>query len=98
TGATDAATQTDVGTRVIAAYEQIIVRLHAARLPVFGATITPMCGPGQTYSDVERERTRLRVNNWIRQSGRFDAVVDFDAVVRDPANATQLKPEFNTGD
>jgi len=98
TAATTAAAQTDVGVRIVAAYEQLITRLHAARLPVFGATITPMCGPGQSYSDAERERTRQRVNAWIRSSGRFDAVVDFDAVVRDPANATQLAPEFNTGD
>jgi lysophospholipase L1-like esterase len=64
TGAVDAASQNDVGTRLIAAYEQIITRLHAARIPVFGATITALSGPGQGYSDAERERTRQRVNKW----------------------------------
>ena len=80
TAATDAAAQTDVGTRVIAAYAQMVARLHGAGIPVFGSTITPFCGPGQPYSDAERERTRLRVNEWIRESRCFDAVLDFDAV------------------
>ncbi|KAK8083744.1 SGNH hydrolase [Apiospora saccharicola] len=91
----------DLGTRLIAAYDQIITRCHAARLPVFGATITPFSGgaPGlQPYSDPERERTRQRVNAWIRGSGRFDAVVDFDALVRNASQPDQLSEAYNSGD
>ncbi|KAK8050654.1 GDSL-like Lipase/Acylhydrolase [Apiospora phragmitis] len=101
TAATDPTSQHAVGTQLIAAYEQILARLHAARLPVFGATITPFCGgaPGlQPYSDPERERTRQRVNAWIRGSGRFDAVVDFDALVRNSSRPDQLRDEYNSGD
>ncbi|KAK8087958.1 GDSL-like Lipase/Acylhydrolase [Apiospora hydei] len=101
TAVADPASQQAVGTRLIAAYDQILTRLHAARLPVFGATITPFCGgaPGlQPYSDPERERTRQRVNAWIRDSGRFDAVVDFDALVRNASRPDQLSDEYNSGD
>ena len=95
---TDAATQETVGTRLIGAYDQVISRLHTFGIPVFGATITPFSGPGQAYSDANREATRQRVNEWIRRGGRFDAVVDFDEAVRDPANATQLASAYNSGD
>ncbi|KAK7941257.1 uncharacterized protein PG986_013644 [Apiospora aurea] len=101
TAAADPASQQAVGARLIAAYDQILARLHAARLPVFGATITPFCGgaPGlQPYSDPERERTRQRVNAWIRDSGRFDAVVDFDALVRNASRPEQLGDAYNSGD
>lgn len=102
------AAQRDVGDRLLAAYDQMITMCHARGLPVFGATITPFGGVGQAYSDPERERTRQRVNAWIRGSSnsssssstgsRYDAVVDFDAVMRDPANATMLNPLYDSGD
>jgi lysophospholipase L1-like esterase len=98
TAAADPATQEAVGDRVIQAYDQMVARLHAAGIAVFGATITPMSGPGQVYGEPAREAERQRVNRWIRASGRFDAVVDFDAVVRDPKNGTMLRDEYNSGD
>lgn len=98
TAATDVASQTTVGNRLLAAYDQIISMVHAKGLPIFGATITPFGGDGQVYSDPNREATRQRVNAWIRSSGRFDAVVDFDAVVRDPSNHTILNPVYDSGD
>ncbi|KAK3711869.1 hypothetical protein LTR37_009387 [Vermiconidia calcicola] len=93
--------QTTIGDRLIQAYAQITTRVHAAGIPIFGATITPFgCYNStlQPYSDPIREETRLRVNDWIRNSGTFDAVVDFDAVLRDPRNSTQLAPWFDSGD
>lgn len=98
TAATDVASQQTVGDRLLAAYQQIIAQVHAKGLPIFGATITPFGGDGQAYSDPQREATRQRVNAWIRDSGRFDGVVDFDAAVRDAANATILNPAFDSGD
>ncbi|KAK4673191.1 hypothetical protein QC763_109650 [Podospora pseudopauciseta] len=86
------------GDRLIQAYEQIITRLHGRGIAVFGATITPMSGPGQAYGEPRREEQRVRVNRWIRTSGRFDAVIDFDKAVRDPKNETRLRPEYDTGD
>ncbi|KAJ6627909.1 extracellular GDSL-like lipase/acylhydrolase [Mycena sp. CBHHK59/15] len=95
--------QKDIGDRVIAAYKQIITRLHTAGIPIFAATITPFNAPAnessiQPYSNLIREATRQRVNAWIRTSGMFDAVIDFDKVVADPAIPSQLNPLFNSGD
>jgi lysophospholipase L1-like esterase len=98
TGATDEAAQNAIGDRMMLAFDQMIARLHGAGIAVFGATITPMSGPGQTYGDPVREKQRQRVNEWIRTSKRFDAVVDFDKVVRDPKNATMLRKEYDSGD
>ncbi|KAK4230576.1 SGNH hydrolase-type esterase domain-containing protein [Podospora fimiseda] len=98
TAATDASAQTSVGDRLISAYDQIVTRLHGHGIAVFGATITPMSGPGQAYGEGARESTRQRVNKWIRTSGRFDAVIDFDKAVRDPKNETMLRTEYDTGD
>ncbi|KAG8165450.1 hypothetical protein KVR01_005725 [Diaporthe batatas] len=100
TAAATAAAQQAVGDRLLAAYAQVIGLVHARGLPVFGATITPFGGNAsvQAYSDPAREVTRQRVNAWIRTSGRFDGVVDFDAAVRDPANGTMLSPLYDSGD
>ena len=100
--ATDAAQQA-IGDAVIGAMKQFVLRAHAAGLPMFGATITPMNAPGfnttlQPYSSPVREATRQRVNAFIRSGGWFDAVVDFDAVVRDPDAPSQLLEKFNSGD
>ena len=62
------------------AYEQIVVRAHAQGIRVYGATLTPF-GGNDGYDDPAgcREAARQAVNRWIRTSGRFDAVIDFDA-------------------
>ncbi|KAK4111914.1 lipolytic enzyme [Canariomyces notabilis] len=100
TTVSDGAAQAAVGDRLLQAYDQIITRLHGAGIAVFGGTITPMSGPGQAYGEggPAREEQRQRVNAWIRTSGRFDAVVDFDAALRDPKNHTQLAAEYDSGD
>ncbi|EJD40598.1 extracellular GDSL-like lipase/acylhydrolase [Auricularia subglabra TFB-10046 SS5] len=95
------AAQAAVADRLIGVFEQIISRVHTAGIPIFGATITPFGAPNssaQAYSDPVRETARQRVNTWIRTSGRFDAVIDFDKILRDPQNGTQLNPLFNSGD
>ncbi len=100
TAAPDPASQRDVEARLIQAYRQLIARLHALAVPVFAATITPFTGPDaarQPYSAAERERTRQNLNRWIRTSREFDAVVDFDAVLRDPHDAARLKPAYDSG-
>jgi len=84
---------------LIAAYEQIIVRAHAQGLRVYGATLLPF-GGNDMYDDPEghREAARQAVNRWIRTSGRFDAVIDFDRAVRDPSDPSRLRPEADEGD
>lgn len=91
--------QKQLAADLIAAYEQIIVRAHAKGLRVYGATLLPF-GGNAGYDDPAglREETRQVVNEWIRTSGRFDAVVDFDAVVRDPAEPRRLLPAADEGD
>ncbi|MEE1928308.1 SGNH/GDSL hydrolase family protein [Streptomyces sp. TRM 70351] len=91
--------QRDVAEQLIAAYDQIVTRAHAHGIRVYGATLTPF-GGNDMYDDAEgmREATRQTVNTWIRDSGRFDAVLDFDAAIRDPAHPDRLRPAADTGD
>ena len=86
----------EVAREVIAAYEQIIQRAHARNIRVYGATITPF--GGSFYASPAREANWQAVNHWIRTSGRFDAVIDFAAAVRDPAEPTCLSAESDCGD
>jgi lysophospholipase L1-like esterase len=81
---------------LIDGYEQLIARCHARGLRIVGATVTPQ--EGQRTATAEGEAIRQAVNAWIRTSGRFDAVVDFDAAVRDPGRPARLRPEFDPGD
>lgn len=76
-------------------YRQFIERAHDHGIRVVGATLTPYGGPGY-YTD-EGEKDRQAVNFWIRTSGEFDAVVDFDAVVRDPRDRSRLQTRFDPG-
>jgi lysophospholipase L1-like esterase len=93
------AAQAQVASDLISAYQQIITRAHAMGIRVYGATITPF-GGNTMYDDPAglRSQTRQTVNHWIRTSGAFDAVLDFDKVARDPANPNQILPAFDSGD
>jgi lysophospholipase L1-like esterase len=84
--------------RLLAAYQQIIVRAHAHGLRVYGATITPDGGSGFYHPDPLNEADRQAVNAWIRAAGHFDAFIDFDAAVRDPQQPDRLLPAFDCGD
>ncbi len=86
----------DVADRIIAAYQQFIARAHTHGLRIYGATITPF-GKSQ-YSSDATEAARQKVNTWIRTSGQFDAVVDFDKVTRDPSEPSQLAADVDSGD
>jgi lysophospholipase L1-like esterase len=77
-------------------YRQIIERAHIAGLRVMGATVMPE--EGVRLANERTEGIRQTVNRWIRAKGNFDAVVDFDAAVRDPQHPGKLRTEFNSGD
>jgi lysophospholipase L1-like esterase len=77
---------------MIAGYRQLIARGHARGLKVLAATITPY--EGAAYYAPEGEAVRQAINSWIRGGHEFDGVIDFDAVLRDPANPTQIKAAF----
>jgi lysophospholipase L1-like esterase len=84
---------------LIAAYSQIIERARARGIRVYGATIMPF--EGFTYAGYytpEGEADRQKVNTWMRTSGRFDAVIDFDAVTRDPERPSRLSAAIDGGD
>jgi lysophospholipase L1-like esterase len=72
--------------QLIDAMRTIAGRVHARHVRIVAATILPMCLPAGD----PREATRLAVNAWIRGTNSFDAVLDFDAVLRDPADPTQM--------
>ena len=76
--------------------QQVIDRAHAHGIKVIGCTLTPYEGAG--YARENGEAIRSAVNEWIRKSGAFDAVVDFEAATRDPNNPKRFKPEFDPGD
>ena len=81
---------------IIAAYGQLIVRARAHGLKVYGVTLTPF--EGAFYASPAGEADRQKVNAWIRKSGAFDAVLDFDAAWRDPAHPTQIAAPLHAGD
>lgn len=81
---------------VIKAYDQMIQRAHARSILVFGGTLTPF--EGSFYFDSIGEAERQRINEFIRHSGRFDAVIDFDEAMRDPLHPVRLAPELDSGD
>ena len=91
-GPTEVVTADDL----IRGYEQIIERAHEHGIKVIGATLTPYMGAG--YSSVAGEGVRAALNQWILTSHRFDGVIDFDAITRDPTHPTMLKPSVDHGD
>jgi lysophospholipase L1-like esterase len=84
--------------RMLAAYEQIIVRAHTAGITVMGATRLPFVGSNYYHPGPASERDRQAVNEWIRAPGHFDALIDFDEVTRDRQHPEQLLPAFDFGD
>lgn len=84
--------------RMEGAYAQMIVRAHAHGIRVIGATILPDGASKYYHPGPESEADRQAVNAWIREPGRFDGVVDFDKVMRDPANPRNLLPAYDSGD
>ena len=86
-----------------AGYRQLIAQAHSRGVRVVGATLTPFEGalPGTPLADYyqpDKDALRQRVNDWIRHSDAFDAVIDFDAVLRDPAHPARIASRFDSGD
>ena len=81
--------------RLIAAYEEVIDKAHAKGIKVFGATLLPI--QNSRKDTPANEATRQAVNKWIRESRRFDAVLDFEKVVQDPQNPLRIRRDL-TGD
>lgn len=84
--------------QIIAGYRTLIDRAHGASMAVIGATLPPFSGYASPYFSADNEAKRQAVNAWIRTSGAYDAVVDFDAALRDPASPDRLQPSLDSGD
>ncbi|MFT3691212.1 SGNH/GDSL hydrolase family protein [Paenirhodobacter sp.] len=89
--------------QMIAGYRQVIERARANNVRLIGATLPPFEGaltgtPLGNYYHPDKDALRQEVNRWIRESGAFDAIVDFDAVLRDPDHPARISPSFDSGD
>jgi len=91
-GVRNADAAASVAKGLIEAYKLMIDSAHSRGLKIYGATITPFKGNG--YYNQFSESCRNEVNGWIRTSGKFDAVFDFDYVVRNPADTISLMSSF----
>ena len=101
-GINDIGAESATATQLIQADQLIIAQAHAAGLPIYGATLVPFGGSnaqyGGNYGTTAGERQRQALNHWIRTSGAFDAVFDFDRALRDPSDPTRLLPAYDSGD
>ncbi len=77
---------------LIKSFKNMITLAHKKGLNIYGATIMPI--RGNNYYNESREKGRLYLNEWIRTSGEFDGVIDFDAIMRDPGQTDRLNPAY----
>ncbi|HJP67523.1 MAG TPA: SGNH/GDSL hydrolase family protein [Sphingomicrobium sp.] len=83
---------------IVAAYRQMIERAHDHGIKMLGATIMPYGASGYYHPDAANEADRQAINSWIRSPGHFDAVIDFDALMRDPKQPNRLRKDYDSGD
>ncbi|CAN5457879.1 SGNH/GDSL hydrolase family protein [soil metagenome] len=81
---------------IIFGYRQLMMRAHERGVKIIGATLTP-AGPRASFTPALEAR-RAAVNVFVRTSGEFDGVIDFDAITRDPSNPLQFLPKYDSGD
>ena len=85
--------------QIIQGHKQIITRARALGLRVYGALCLPVEGfPFPGFWTAVMEEKRQAINRWIRMSRAYDAVIDFDKVLRDPSHQTRLLPAYDSGD
>jgi len=88
---------------VIAGYRQLIAQARSHGVRILGATLMPFEGalggtPLEGYYDLGKEALRKQINAWMRSGAEFDAVIDFDALMRDPQHPTRLRADYDSGD
>ncbi|KAH5252427.1 hypothetical protein HBI70_202440 [Parastagonospora nodorum] len=94
--ANSASTQTTVGNSLISAFTQIVGDAKKAGYTTIGGTIAPF--GGNSYQGTEREKTRVKVNKWILESGTFDHTVDLAGILASKSNPAMLDKKFDSGD
>jgi lysophospholipase L1-like esterase len=95
-GASGSQGSTEVAQDLITAFGQMIDSAHARGILVYGATLLPF--GGSFYDSPDHQTAWQTVNDWIRNGGRFDAVIDLDSALHDPANPSRLQPSYDSGD
>ena len=86
-----------IANSLISAFGTFIDRAHARNILVYGVPVLPF-GGNLMYDSVEHQNARTMVNQWMRTSGRFDAVIDLDAAIGDPQNPANQAAAYDTGD
>lgn len=84
--------------RLIGAYAQMVERARQRGIKVIGATVMPYGGSAYYHPDAANEADRQAINRWIRSPGHVDAIIDFDALMRDPAQPDRLRKKYDSGD
>lgn len=85
--------------RMIAAYRQLIAQAHARQVRIIGATLPPFEGTQiDGYYTPVKDALRHEINRWIREAGEFDAVADFDVLLRDPEHPARMRQRYDSGD
>jgi len=84
--------------QLIDGYQHLVGKARAAGLKVYGCTLLPFEGAEAGFYAADKEPVRAAVNAWIRSPGAFDAVIDFDRVLRDPEHPARMLPAYDTGD
>jgi lysophospholipase L1-like esterase len=97
-GTTAPAAESVTAGDLIAGHRQLIARAHQAGLRAYGATVLPFKDDTLGFYSAENERKRTALNHWIRTGGEYDAVIDFDAAIRDRADPLRLAPAYDSGD
>jgi lysophospholipase L1-like esterase len=92
------ASETVSAADLIAGHRQLVARAHQAGLRAYAGTILPFYGDTFGFYTPENERKRQELNAWIRHGHEYDGVIDFDAVMRDPAQPLRLNPAYDSGD
>jgi lysophospholipase L1-like esterase len=90
------ASSQSVAKSLVAAYQGFVTAARARNVRIYGVPILPI--GGSQYDSADREAARQTVNTWIRAAGNYDAVIDLDEAVRDPANTRNLLPTYDCGD
>ena len=85
-----------IAKELIRAYDEMITKAHAKGILVYGTTILPFAK--SFYDTPQRQKARDAVNEWIRNSGKFDAVIDFDKIMRNPYDVITILPDMHDGD
>ena len=95
-GTRDSTAAMNVAQGLIAAFDKMITDAHAQGIKVYGVTITPI--KKSFYYTTYHEKARDMVNTWIRTSGHYDAVIDFDKAIRNPDDVLSILPTAQSGD